>query len=337
MDPKPPRSLGGEDALVEAIAALLDGSEGAPPAGELWAGDDAAVVSATPGDPTRVLLTVDAVVEGVHVDLARCSPEDLGWKALTVAVSDIGAMGGRPSRAVASLGGPAGADVLRIVAGLAEAAAAWGCPVVGGDLTDAPVVVVSVTVVGWLGDGPAAVTRAGARPGDRLFVTGPLGASAAGLRVLRAASEAGPAWVPEDPAAAAAVAAHRRPRARLVEGWTARHAGASAMLDCSDGLSLDLHRLARASAVGLALDAVPVAAGATEAEALGGGEDYELVVATRDPDALLAAFAAAGLRQPIGIGECTGDTDERRLGGGPLPVLGFQHRVGGAPGDAGGT
>ncbi len=134
--------------------------------------------------------------------------------------------------------------------------------------------------------------------------------------------------MPPDPVAAALVAAFRRPRARLVEGWTARQAGVSAMLDCSDGFSIDLYRLARASGVGLRVDAVPAAPGATEDEALGGGEDYELLIATGDPDALSAAFAAAGLRPPIRIGECTADATERRLGAGELPLLGWQHRLG---------
>jgi len=330
VEPKPPPSLGGEDALIEAIDVLLATALGPAPDGELWRGDDAALVSVAPDGASvgvRVLVTVDALVEGVHADLRLGSPEDLGWKAFTAATSDIGAMGGRPSRAVASIGGPAGTEVLRIVAGMAAAAAESGCPLVGGDLTEAPVVVVSMTVLGSLGEGPPAVTRSGARPGDQLFVTGPLGASAAGLRVLRAARGPDPAWVPDDPELAALVAAYRRPRARLAEGWVARHAGASAMLDCSDGLSIDLHRLARASGVGLRLDDVPTAPGATESEALGGGEDYELIVAVPDPAAFVAAFAARGLRPPVRIGACTEDPPERRLRGEDLPLIGWQHAL----------
>jgi len=332
-DPKPPPVEGGEDALLEVIAELLVATQGAAPDGELWSGDDAAVLAAPP--LPSALLTVDALVEGVHVDLRLSTPEDLGWKAFSAAVSDIGAMGGRPGHAVAALGGPPGTEVERIVAGMAQAAAACGCPLVGGDLTGAPVVVVSTTVLGSLGAGPPAVTRSGAKPKDQLFSTGPLGASAAGLRILRAevlAAQGGDCstWVPDDSRRAALVAAHRRPRARLDEGWVARQAGASAMLDCSDGLSIDLHRLARASGVGLAIASVPVAPGATEEEALGGGEDYELLIATDAPDALLAAFGAAGLREPLRIGECTADPAERRLGEGSLPLVGWQHRLYGA-------
>jgi thiamine-monophosphate kinase len=100
------------------------------------------------------------------------------------------------------------------------------------------------------------------------------------------------------------------------------------MIDVSDGLAIDLHRLADASGVGFRLHALPVAPGATREEALGGGEDYELVVATPDPDALAGAFAAAGLRPPLVIGACTADPDDRRLDGEPLARLGWEHPVG---------
>ncbi|MGH9093271.1 MAG: AIR synthase-related protein, partial [Acidimicrobiales bacterium] len=111
-------------------------------------------------------------------------------------------------------------------------------------------------------------------------------------------------------------------------GQAARAAGASAMIDVSDGLAIDLHRMADASGVGFRLDTVPVAPGATREEALGGGEDYELVVATADPDALAGAFAAAGLRAPVVFGRCTGDPADRLLGGEPLGRLGWEHPMG---------
>jgi thiamine-monophosphate kinase len=100
------------------------------------------------------------------------------------------------------------------------------------------------------------------------------------------------------------------------------------MIDVSDGLAIDLHRLADASGVGFALDRVPVAEGATVDEALGGGEDYELVVATADPGRLAEAFAEAGLRAPQVIGRCTEPADGRLLEGEPLARLGWEHAVG---------
>ncbi len=306
--------------MVERIRAALQAVLGPPPDGEVWAGDDAAVVGWTGG---RLLLATDAAVAGVHADLSLLTPADLGWRALMATVSDIGAMGGRPLHAVVSLSGPPGSDMEAVSAGVAEAAAAAGCAVVGGDVTRAPALVVAVAVTGAL-DGPGpAVTRAGARAGDALFVTGPLGGSAAGLRALRSRDALG-----SEAAAERLGQAHRRPMARLAEGVAARAAGARAMIDVSDGLGLDLHRLARASGVGFRLDRVPVAEGATEAEALGGGEDYELVVATADPEGLEAAFSRAGLRRPIALGHCVDDPESTTLAGSPLAPTGYQHDLG---------
>ena len=122
--------------------------------------------------------------------------------------------------------------------------------------------------------------------------------------------------------------AHRRPVARIREGMVARVAGVTACIDVSDGLVADVSHVADASAVGLDLvvGAPVVAEGATRYEAVGGGEDYELVVATSDPDALVAAFEEAGLRLPLAIGRCTDAGAGRWLDGGPLPVAGWRHR-----------
>lgn len=308
---------GAEDEVVARIALALARASGPPPPGSLWIGDDAAVLAPLPGP---WLLATDAAVAGVHADLTLVGLDDLAWKALTATVSDLGAMGGRPCYALVTACLPPRTDADLLAAGLAEASARWACPVVGGDVTGADQVMVSVAAVGSL-DGPApAVARSGASPGDALFVTGPLGSSAAGLRLLRTS--------PADEVSAALMAAHRRPVARLREGATARAAGATAMIDVSDGLSVDLHRLADASGVGFRLTDVPVAEGATEEEALGGGEDYELVVATADPAALRAAFTAEGLRPPLAVGRCTADPGERLLRGGTLGRRGWQHRLG---------
>ncbi|HET7488951.1 MAG TPA: thiamine-phosphate kinase [Acidimicrobiales bacterium] len=297
----------GEFAVIEGLRRRLPG----PPPGETWIGDDAAVVAPPAG---RLLLAADAVVAGVHADLSLVGLDDLGWKAVAANVSDIAAMGGRPLHLLVTVCAPRGTDVDVLFAGVAEAAAAYGCPVVGGDLAGAPELVVAVAVTGTTGDGPA-VLRSGARPGDRLFATGPLGASAAGLRLLRAGAAG------DDPL----VRAHRRPEARVAGGAAAREAGATAMVDVSDGLAADAGHLAEASGVGLALDRVPVAAGATGDEALGGGEDYELVFAAHDPVRVAGAFAAAGLPPPVEIGRCTADPAERTLAGRPLPAAGWEH------------
>jgi thiamine-monophosphate kinase len=278
------------------------------------------------------LLTVDVAVAGVHGDLELIGLDDFGWRALAGAVSDIAAMGGRPRGVVVALAGPPTLDVDRLYDGLAAAAAAHESPVVGGDLSTAPVLAVAVTVTGTV-DG-AVVLRRGASPGDWLFVTGSLGGSAAGLRILRRRAARKSPGVEdargEDRAEdeEAAVARHRRPRARLTEGQVAARAGASAMIDISDGLAADVGHLCEASGVGVRLSAVPVAPAARLDEALGGGEDYELVVATADPDGLVAAFAAAGLAEPVVIGRCTAEPAERLLDGEPLGAAGWEHPFG---------
>jgi thiamine-monophosphate kinase len=297
---------------------------GSPPAGETWIGDDAAVVGWTRGP---LVLAVDAVVAGVHADLGLVGLSDLGWKAVAAAVSDIGAMGARPRHALVTMCVPPAVDLADLNDGVADAAREWGCAVVGGDLCASGQIMVSVAVTGTLeGEGGRAVTRSGASPGDLLLVTGPLGASAAGLRLLRDRRAGGARG--SEGVVDALVEAHRRPRARVAEGELARFAGASAMIDVSDGFGLDLHRLARASGVGVDVRDLPVAVGATASEALGGGEDYELIIATADAGRLCDLFDRAGLRRPVLIGECTGDAGERHLRGRPMPPSGWRHDLG---------
>ncbi|HET6873498.1 MAG TPA: AIR synthase related protein, partial [Acidimicrobiales bacterium] len=140
------------------------------------------------GEGHHLLLAADTVVAGVHADLALTGLDDLGWKAVAASVSDIAAMGGDPGYALVTVAGPAGTDIQLLYEGIAAAAASFGCPVVGGDLTNARDLVVTVAVTGWCSGRP--VERSGARPGDDIWVTGPLGASAAGLRLLAAGAGA---------------------------------------------------------------------------------------------------------------------------------------------------
>jgi thiamine-monophosphate kinase len=292
--------------------------------------DDAAVVNVPAGG--SLVASVDSVVAGVHVDLALCSPADVGWKSLMGAVSDLAAMGARPVGALVAVCAPPsegeGGLTLGVMEGVAEASRASGCPVVGGDLSASAVLTVVVTVLGTV-DGGDAVRREGAQPGDTICVTGPCGGSAAGLRLLRADPRPPPESELTGPQRALAQA-YRRPVARLAEGLVARQAGAHAMIDVSDGLALDLHRVADASQVGFVLDAVPVAHGATLEEALGGGEDYELIVVIGPGEEAQyrERCAAAGLRPPQRIGVTTADRSERRLGHDDLGRLGWQHALG---------
>ena len=309
-------TIPGELALIEQLRRRMTGPEG-----QIWVGDDVAVV---PGPAGSMLFAADAVVAGVHCDLDLVGLDDMGWKALVANLSDVAAVGGQPLAAVVTVCGPLGElDVDLLYDGLLAAASVYRCPVVGGDLSAAATLVVSVAIVGDAGPAsPPPVLRSGARPGDVLFVTGPLGSSAAGLALLRA-GRAG-----ED---ADLESAHRRPRARVPEGAAARAAGATAMIDVSDGLARDIRHLADASGVGVVVDRVPVAVGVSrvsdqpERLALGGGEDYELVFAAPDPDRVDAAFVEQGLGVPLRIGRCTDDPGERRLRDGELPDVGWEH------------
>ncbi len=336
-----------------------------PPTGEVWFGDDTAVV-APPGLPPGralpsaggpfVLLTTDTVVAGIDADLSLTSLADLGWKAMAVNLSDIAAMGGIPGHALVSVVGAAPDQLGSLYDGILEAAAAYGCPVVGGDLSVGQELVITVALSGWV-DGPP-VLRSGARPGDTIWVSRPLGGAAAGLRLLQEAGPPGPAgvhrWTDVD---RQLVQAHARPRPALAEGARAREAGATAMIDVSDGLVADISHIADLSGVGFELLDVPVAPGATLAEALGGGDDYVLAFTmpaaprrrvpelmapgvagsgsgAREPSAIGAegagmaeVFAVAGLPPPYLIGTCLADPSQRSLVGGTLEVAGWDHSL----------
>jgi thiamine-monophosphate kinase len=299
-----------EDDILERIAAIV--GRRTTPANEVHLGDDAAVLASMPGE---TLISTDAAVWGVHLDATLFPLEDLGFKAVAAAVSDLAAMGGRPRALVVAVAAPVGTDLEELHRGIADAASMTNCPVVGGDLTKAAEVIVVVTV---LGECPSrgAVLRSGARPGDEILVTGPLGRAAAGLRRRRDG-----AGLDDE-----LVVAHRRPWPRIDEGVGARSAGAHAMMDLSDGLALDLHRLADASRVGFELDHVPVASGATFDEAVGGGEDYELVIATPDAARLRMIYLDRRLREPITIGRVVADPLTRTHQGVAFTKSGWQHQ-----------
>jgi thiamine-monophosphate kinase len=295
----------GELAFIQRLGERLPG----PPPGQTWIGDDCAVLA------DGRLIATDLLVEGVHFRSAWASPRDVGFKALAVNLSDLAAMGGTPESAVAAVALPEGRAGLadELVDGLAGCAERFGCPLVGGDTSTGPELFLAVTVTGHA-DRP--VLRSGASPGEAVFVTGPLGGAAAVLERL----DAGDPVI--DPSAL------HRPVPRLAEGRAAAEAGATAMLDLSDGLAVDLRRLVDASGVGIVVDPdkVPVATGATMTQAVGGGDDYELCFTALDPERVRAAFKRAGLREPVAIGRTT-DADGAQLGDQPLEG-GWEHAVG---------
>lgn len=299
--------LTSEFAAIDAIRGRLPGP---PDPTQVWIGDDAAVLPIPSG--TRLLLAADTAVAGVHADLELTGLEAFGWKALAACISDIAAMGGTPGHALVTVAGPPGTDLDRLYQGLKAAADEYSCPIVGGDLANAATLVVTVALTGTC-EGPP-VLRRGARPGDAVWVTGPLGGAAAGLRLYRLKKKGGDRLK----------AAHARPAARLQAGTAARLAGATSMIDVSDGLAADVGHLADMSKAGFDLDRVPVAPGATLEEALGGGEDFELVFTAPESAPVAESFAALPL--PVRIGEVTAEAGEVRLDGRPLDRTGWQHQ-----------
>ena len=208
--PALPEELGRrEDDVLERIAAIV--GRRIIPRGEVHVGDDAAVLAPIVG---QALISIDVAVFGVHLDAELFPLEDLGFKAVAAAVSDLAAMGGRPRAAVIGVSSPPGTDLEELHRGIADAAAMTNCPIVGGDLTRSRDISVAVTVLGECPD-LGAVLRSGAKPGAAVLVTGPLGRSAAGLRRRRAG-----AGLDDE-----LVVAHRRPWPRLDEGIAARNAG----------------------------------------------------------------------------------------------------------------
>jgi thiamine-monophosphate kinase len=244
-------------------------------------GDDAA---AWRSDVSTQLLTVDSFIQDEHFSLAMTSWQEAGWKALAVNLSDIAAMGGVPQYAVVSLALPGDTEVDDIKAlyqGMTELAQEFGVAIVGGDISRAPQVALNITVLGSTGNrNGTMLTRSGARPGERIAVTGYLGAASAGLEMLSGKLTF------DDKTSARLKQAFLKPHPRVNEGRLFLEQGVKAAIDISDGLVSDLGHICQASKLGARLEVstVPVdpAARAGFGDralelALSGGEDYELL------------------------------------------------------------
>jgi len=288
----------GEASEVEALKRIFPRLP-ASTATIVGPGDDAAVLAAPDG---RYVVTTDMMVHGPDFRLAWSAPYDLGWKAAATNLSDVAAMGAVPTALVVAIAAPAStpvADLERIADGLRDACAALapGCGVVGGDLSASDTLTIAVTAFGDL-EGRAPVLRSGARAGDTVTVSGPLGRAGAGLRLLfeRAVDETGEPdrarFVEVLAAHPDAVTAQLRPEPPIQDGPLAAIAGATAMLDLSDGLALDARRVALAS--GVAIDIDPAALGDDAQSALTGGEDHGLLATFPAGTVLPGGFRAIG-------------------------------------------
>jgi thiamine-monophosphate kinase len=282
-----------ERDLVQAIGRVLSG---AGPQVRVGVGDDAAVL--TPGSGEQVL-TSDSMVEGTHFVRGTTTPRDLGYKAVVASVSDIAAMAASPRAALCALTLSPEVDaawVMELFGGMREACDEHALSLVGGDLARGSQVCLSISVLGEVAPGRA-VTRSGAMAEDVLVVTGTLGGAAAGRRIGEAAT--GTALTATE---IAGVGRFQRPAARVGEASILAANGATAMIDISDGLALDLARLCEASGVGARIHPglVPRHDVASLEDALHGGEDYELLATL--PGTRRAEDADREMRTTFGVG-----------------------------------
>jgi len=269
----------GEFGLIDLLAKMVSKSQDKQLI--IGIGDDAA---AWHGDTSIQLATVDSLIEGVHFTLGTVSWNELGWKALAVNLSDIAAMGGVPRYALVSLALPGHTeveDVTDLYRGMVELAQQFGVAIVGGDTSSAPVVAITITILGSTrSQGKHILTRSTAKPGEEIAVTGYLGAAASGSEMLAKRLQ----FDPE--ATACFKRAFLHPYPRIAEGQILVEQGVKTAIDISDGLISDLNHICKASQVGARIEAdrVPIEPkvkakfGDRALElALSGGEDYELL------------------------------------------------------------
>jgi thiamine-monophosphate kinase len=285
------------------------------------------VLEPSPGH--RLVVTTDVLVEGLDFTAELSEPEDWGWKAVAANLSDLAAMAAEARWLVLALTVPEATPVAtleRVYAGVREACQAYEVALVGGDVSAGPALSLAVTA---LGEAERPVLRSGARPGDRLAVTGPLGAAAAGLALLQSRDPAAGELLGRFPALAAA---HRRPQPALAMGLALARAGATAMIDVSDGLAGDALHLAESSGVGVEIhDAtVPLAPGVPETATLLGLDPLELALGGGEDFVLAAALPrAADLGGVLDCGRFTADPTQRvrvtRAGPQPLTGLAWDH------------
>jgi thiamine-monophosphate kinase len=271
----------GELDLIRQIRARSSNLRGAVL--RLGIGDDCALLRPRRGE--ELAITTDLSIAGRHFRLDWHPPQSVGHRALARGLSDLAAMGARPIAAFLSLGLPRELTIPRgrrpawvqsFFDGLLALAAAHNTPLAGGDLAEAPIPIADIVLIGTVPRGKA-LLRSTARPGHLIYVTGTLGGAAAALAKL---AELQPRQIPKK--FDAELGPHLYPQPRIAQGlWLLRHSSASAAIDISDGLSTDLAHLCEESCVAAEVDAalLPIHSAATQAQALNGGEDYELLFA----------------------------------------------------------
>ncbi len=332
----------GERKLVHVIRELLGATSAAAAVGP---GDDAAVLRVVEGQQAW---SVDRQREGIHFDSRWLSPDDIGRRSVTIAASDIWAMGAAPRWILCALELPAELPVPEfedLIRGMLDGAQDAGAVIVGGDVGLADTLALVTTVGGQFAVGAEPLLRSGARSGDELWVVGELGWAAAGRALLASGRP------PIDACEASCIAAFRRPRTPVgFCRWAATAPEVHAMMDISDGLGIDLHRLCEESRVGAEVsgevlaDGVPAGAAARARStpldlATQGGDDYAMLCAISpgSGDAMSAAAAGSTVRR-IGVVTDPALGIVLSVGGSrsALPAAGWDPFGGSAGGDAGG-
>lgn len=300
----------GEFGLIDLLAEMVEqAADKDIPAQRnliLGIGDDAA---AWYGDSSIQLATSDSLIQDVHFRMEFTPWQELGWRAMAANLSDIAAMGGLPRYALVSLSLPGSTEVDDISAlyrGMIEITRQYGVVIIGGDMSSAPLLVINITVLGYAGD--HILTRSAAVPGEKIAVTGYLGASAAGLEMLKGNLH------PDSEASGVLKNAFLKPSPRIAEGQLLVKNGVKAAIDTSDGLISDLRHICIASNAGARIEAglVPVHPAVSESFgekalelALTGGEDYELIF-TAAEDIIKTLKKATSCPVTV-IGEITAD------------------------------
>ncbi len=294
-----------EISLIQKIAVFAQ-KTGSSPNIIKGIGDDCAVIRPQAGQD--MVFTSDFTIENRHFTLATHSASDVGHKALARSLSDLAAMGADPLFFLVSLALPPDAKAAWLTGfyqGMTQLASRYNIVLAGGDLAQAEKTIVDVMCCGTV-PRRSALLRSGAHPGDRIYVTGQLGMSALGLERKR-----GAAW-----------RRHKRPEPRIELGKQIRR-WATAAMDLSDGLSLDLFRLCNASKVGARLEnCIPISPGASLQQALHGGEDYELLFTASCKQKISNEIAGIAVTC---IGEITENADAITYEGKILQPLGFEH------------
>ncbi len=297
----------GEFGLIEILNQVVSESGKTNPDLIIGIGDDTAAWQF--GESVQ-LGTTDMLIEGIHFNLNTISWHDLGWKSLAVNISDIAAMGGTPEYAMIALGLPPQTEVEQVTElyrGMAEIARQFGLNIIGGDTNEAPLLIISPTVTGRA-EKDHLLTRSGAKQKDMIAVTGTLGASAAGLKLLQGKMRF------DSKSESILKESHLRPYPRVSEGKTLIRHGVKSAIDISDGLIADLSHICEASKVGARIFAAnlpihPAVKTCFPEEALSlalsGGEDYELLFTA--PEEIIESIKQQLAISITIIGEIIGD------------------------------